>query len=131
MGTKKRRQLPPDLEQARSRFQAWRTQRRPGGRIPQPLWTMAIRLAKTHGISRTSAALGLDYYSLKKRAESAAATPTQPSGPAFLELTPPVLVAKQCRLELDNCSGATMRVHLVGYDAADVEALSRSFWDAL
>jgi hypothetical protein len=129
MGTKKPRQLPPDLVRGRSRFQAWRTQRKPGGRIPQPLWAMAIRLAKTHGISRTSAAIGLDYYSLKKRAE--AATPTPSSGPAFLELTPPVLAAKQCRLELDNGSGATMRVQLVGYDAADVEALSRSFWDAL
>ena len=41
------------------------------------------------------------------------------------------LVAKQCRFELDNGSGATMRVQLVGYDAADVEALSRSLWDAL
>ncbi|HSR37011.1 MAG TPA: hypothetical protein VLL73_07485, partial [Desulfurivibrionaceae bacterium] len=61
----------------------------------------------------------------------AAATPTQSGGPAFLELTPPVLVAKQCRLELDNGSGATMRVQLVGYDAADLEALSRSFSNAL
>ena len=33
------------------------------------------------------------------------------------------MVAKQCRLELDNGSGATMRVQLVGYDAADIEAL--------
>ena len=57
--------------------------------------------------------------------------PLRSSDPAFLELTPPILVAKQCRLELDNGSGATMRVQLVGYDAADVEALSRSFWDAL
>jgi len=32
---------------------------------------------------------------------------------------------------LDNGAGATMRVQLVGYDAADVEALSRSFWSAL
>ena len=38
--------------------------------------------------------------------------------------------AKRCRLELDNGSGATMRVQLVGYDAADIEALSRGFWDA-
>ena len=83
---------------------------------------MAVRLAKAHGVSRTAAALGLDYYRLKKRAE-AAATPLQPSGPAFVELLPPVLVAKQCRVELDNGSGATMRVQLVGYDAADIEAL--------
>ena len=130
MGSKKHRQLPPDLVRGRSRFQAWRAQRKPGGRIPQPLWAIAIRLAKTHGVSRTSAALGLDYYGLKKRAEAAAAPP-QSGGPAFLELTPPVMVARQCRLELDNGSGATMRVQLVGYDAADVEALSRSFWNAL
>jgi hypothetical protein len=91
---------------------------------------MAIRLAKVHGVSRTSAALGVDYYRLKQQAE-AAATPPQPSNPAFVELSPPVPIAKPCRLELDNGSGATMPVQLVGYDAADVEALSRSFWDAL
>jgi hypothetical protein len=130
MGTKKRRRLPPDLVRGQSRFRAWRAQRKAGGRIPQPLWAMAIRLAKSHGVSRTSSALGLDYYSLKKRAEAAAAPP-QSGGPAFLELTPPILVGKQCRLELDNGSGAVMRVQLVGYDAADIEALSRSFWDAL
>ena len=129
MGTSQRGQLPPDLVQGQRRFRAWREQRKPGVRIPQPLWTMAIRLAKAHGVSRTSAALGLDYYSLKKRAEAAA--PPRSSGPAFLELTPPALVARQCQLEFDNGSGATMRVQLVGYDAADVEALSRSFWDAL
>jgi hypothetical protein len=130
MGTKTRRQLPHDLERGRSRFQTWRTQRKPGSPIPQPLWTMAVRLAKTHGVSRTSGALRLDYYSLKRRTETAAAPP-QSSGPAFLELAPPVMVAKQCRIELDNGFGTTMCVQLVGYDAADVEALSRSFWNAL
>jgi len=130
MGTSQHGHLPPDLVRGQRRFQAWREQRERGCRIPQPLWAMAIRLAKAHGVSRTAAVLRLDYYRLKERA-GATATPTQSSGPAFLELTPPVLVAKQCRLELDNGSGATMRVQLVGYDAADVEALSRSFWDAL
>jgi hypothetical protein len=120
--------LPADLLQARSRFQAWRGRRKVGERIPQPLWTLAVRLAKAHGVSHTAAALGLDYYSVQKRVE-AAATPPQSDRPAFVELTSPVMVAKQCRFELDNGSGATMRVELVGYDAADVEALSRSFWN--
>src|SRR2546423_946736 len=118
MGASQHGQLPPDLVHGRRRFQAWRERRKPGGRIPQSLWAMAIRLAKIHGVSRTSTALGLDYYSLKKRAE-AAVTPPLSSGPAFVELTPPALVAKQCRLELDNGAGATVRVQLVGYDAAD------------
>jgi hypothetical protein len=92
---------------------------------------MAIRLAKVHGVSRTAAVLRLDYYSLKERAEAPAASEPPSSGPSFVELTPPVIVAKRCRIELDNGSGATMRVQLVGYDAADVEALSRSLWGAL
>ena len=130
MGTSQHKQLPPDLVQGQRRFETWREQRKPGCRIPQSLWAMAVRLAKAHGVSRTAAVLRLDYYRLKQRAD-AADTPTQPSGPAFVELTPPVLVAKQCRLELDNGAGATMRVQLVGYDAADIEALSRGFWNAL
>ena len=130
MNTGERGQLPPDLERGRSRLQAWRGQRKADGRIPQPLWEMATRLAKAHGVSRTAAVLRLDYYRLKKLAEAATSEP-RASGPAFIELTSPVMVGKQCRFKLDNGSGATMRVHLVGYDAADVEALSRSFWDAL
>jgi hypothetical protein len=131
MGTCQRELLPPDLVRGRSRFQAWRSQRKPGGRIPQPLWAMAIRLAEVHGVSRTAAVLRLDYYRLKKRAEAAPAGETPSSGPVFVELTSPVTGAKQCRFELDNGSGATMRVQMVGSDAADVEALSRSFWGAL
>ena len=130
MDTSKREQLPPDLVRGRSQIQKWRGQRKAGGRIPEALWAMATRLANAHGVSRTAAALGLDYYRLKERAEAARSEPHS-SGPAFLELTSPVMVAKQCRFELDNGSGATMRVQLVGYDAADIEALSRGFWNAL
>ena len=130
MDTSKREQLPPDLVRGRSQFQKWRSQRKAGGRIPEALWAIATRLANAHGVSRTAAALGLDYYRLKKRAEDAASDACV-SGPAFVELPAPVTAAKRCRLELDNGSGATMRVHLVGYDAADIEALSRGFWGGL
>ena len=131
MGTSLHGQLPPDLVRARLRFQAWRGQRKPGDPIPQSLWAIAIRLAKAHGVSRTAAVLHLDYYRLKNRAAAAPASEPRSRGPAFVELTPPTIVAKQCQFEFDNGSGATLRVQLVGYDAADVEALSRSFWDAL
>src|SRR5438067_1109451 len=106
MGTSQHGHLPPELVRGQRRFQAWREQREPGCRIPQPLWVMAVRLAKAHGVSRTAAVLRLDYYRLKNRAEAASMSEPQPSGPAFVELAPPVLVAKQCRFELDNGSGA-------------------------
>jgi len=100
-----------------------------GERIPRPLWDLAVRLAKLHGVSRTATALGLDYYGLQRRTRTVAASAPS-SSPAFVELSAPILVGKECRLEFDNGAGATLRVRLVGYDAADVEALSRSFWNA-
>jgi hypothetical protein len=128
VGARQRGELPKELAQTRSRFEAWR-QRRPGGRrIPQPLWDLAVRLASKHGLSHTATALGLDYYSLKKRVEAAAPQPP-PCGPAFVELPPPVVVGKQAHFELDDGAGATMRVQLLGYDAVDVEALARRFWN--
>ena len=130
MGTSKRGRLPQDLARGRSRFQAWRNRCRAGDRIPQRLWALAVRLVNTHGVSRTAAVLGLDYYCLKKQAANAAASEPRSSSPAFVELPSPVVVGKQCLFELDNGAGATMRVQLVGYDAADVVALSRSFWNA-
>ena len=128
MGGRARSELPKDLAQGRSQFQAWRA-RRTAGRIPQTLWALAVRLVSRHGVSRTATALGLDYHSLKKRARQAA-DPAPASGPAFIELPAPVVVGKQALFELDNGAGATMRVQLLGYDAADVEALARRFWDA-
>ena len=128
MGAIERGALPQDLARARSRFQAWRCRRQRGGRIPAGLWALAVRLVQRHGVSRTATALSLDYYGLKERAEQGADQP-QASGPAFIELPSPVMVGKQCLVELDNGAGAILRLQLVGYDAADVEALSH-FWNA-
>ena len=129
MGAGEGQGLPSDLALGRSRFQAWRGERKLGERIPRPLWDLAVRLAKLHGVSRTATALGLDYYGLQRRTRAVAA-PAPSSNPAFVEVQAPIVAGKECRLEFDNGAGATLRVHLVGYDAADVEALSRSFWNA-
>ena len=130
MGASDRGELPKDLVRGQSRFQAWRGRRKAGGRIPPPLWALAVRLVNRHGVSRTAAVLGLDYYSLKERVAEAAAGEPPASGPAFIELPSPVVVGKQCLFELDNGAGVSRRVQLVGYDVAAVEALARSFWNA-
>ena len=129
MRTHQRGEFPKDLAQARSRFEAWRQRRQGGRRIPQPLWALAVRLVRQHGLSRTATARGLDSYSLKKRVAATAQEPPSPS-PAFVELPAPLVVSKQALFELDNGAGASRRVQLLGYDAAAVEALARHFWDA-
>jgi hypothetical protein len=70
--------------------------------------------------------LGLDYDRLKAQAE-VVDEGSQSGGPAFLEL-PSAIVGKSGVFEFDNGAGITMRVQLVGYDTADLEALARSFW---
>ena len=127
MELSKHEPFPPDLRQAQGRFQAWRKRRPLGERIPQSLWVMAARLAGTHGVSRTAAALGLDYYSLKQRVEAVGGE-LQRIGPAFVEVSPtPLMAVRHCRLELNNGAGARLRMELSGYDAADLEALARGF----
>jgi hypothetical protein len=121
--------LPKDLQWGRSQFRAWRQHRRARGRIPDTLWALAVRLVNRHGLNRTARALGVDYYSLKKRAEAAASEPPA-ARPAFVELPAPALVAKQCLFELNSAAGTTLRVQLLGYDTADVEALARAVWSA-
>ena len=129
MGAWESGKLPRDLQDARSRFQSWRQRRQRGDRIPDSLWMLAVRLVRSHGVSRTALTLGLDFYRLKRRAEEAARHP-RPSGPAFVEVVPPFVAGKQCLFELHNRAGASLRVQLTGYDAAEVDVLVRGLWGA-
>lgn len=129
-----RDEWPKDLLRARGRFEAWREVRQGRERIPRRLWALAVRLVNSYGVSRTATALGLDYYSLKKRAETAGLQPASSDssarGPAFVELSAPVALDKQCVFEWNKEAEGNRRVQLVGYDAAEIETLARHFWNA-
>ena len=129
MGGRKRDEIPPVLARAQVRFRDWRGKRTIGARIPEPLWTLAVKLAIAHGACRTASALDLDYYSLKKRLEAADGLQAA-TAPAFVELPAPLAIGKQCTFELGDGAGSTLRIQLVGYDVADVAALSCRLWNA-
>lgn len=120
-------ELPKDLLRAQRRLLTWRSRHAPRRPIPHSLWSLAVRLVERHGLNRTARALKLDYYSLKKRVQQSPA-PVPPAQPAFVELPPPVAL-KQCLCEISNRAGASLRLQLSGYDAADVEVLARCFWN--
>jgi len=132
----KRHELPVALQDVRRRFERWRQSRRLGTRIPDALWDAAAKMARLYGVNQTAQALGLDYYSLKERAEAPEAQSGTSSSEApadgmatFWELPPPqVSSTSECLLELEDVDGAKMRVHLKGVPAPDLAALSRSFW---
>lgn len=134
MRAKKSVKLPSDLAGAERRFAKWRRMRKPGTRIPEPLWTSAVKLAATHGLHPTASALRLDYYSLKRRLERTALAPSaQPAenGPAFMEWTAPGASGlREWSIDFETDAGARMRIHGKGGDALDVVGLARSFWKA-
>jgi hypothetical protein len=96
------------------------------------LWAAAVKVAGTYGIHRTAKALRVDYYGLKKRVQEESARsrlPQERSVPKFVELARPAEASSgECILELEDVGGTKMRVHLKGFEAPDLVALSRSFW---
>ena len=134
MSAKQSHDLPARLEAVRRRIEHWRLARKARSRIPDSLWASAVKMARTYGIHRAARALRLDYYALKKRVgPEAAAAPVRPEGSGvatFLELAAPMQTGSgECTLELEDAGGAKMRVHLKGFEAPDLAALSRSFWN--
>jgi hypothetical protein len=111
-------------------------------RIPEPLWAAAVKSAAKYGIHRTVKALRVDYYALKKRVEQKAAIAGTQQEPAvtaskaaaeatFLELPAAAWAGSgECTLDLEDAGGAKLRIHLKGFEAPDLAALSRSFWQS-
>jgi hypothetical protein len=133
--------IPVRLERTREQFERWRKTRRRGTRIPERLWNAAVKMAGRYGINRTASTLGIDYYSLKKRAQPAqpykvlsrrAAKSPSRKRPAstFVEFSAVPVGTTECLIELEKASGAKMRVHLKGVAVPDVVSLSRGLWGA-
>ena len=145
MSTKRTDDLPARLTSLRQRFDRWRRTRKVRSRIPDPLWASAVKAADKYGVHRTAKALRVDYYALKKRAEHKAAIAGTQQKPAatvatagkaaaeatFLELPAAAWAGSgECTLELEDAGGSKLRVHLKGFEAPDLAALSRSFWQS-
>lgn len=118
------------------RLELWRRRRKHHSPIPEVLWSAAVQLAEEYGPSRTARLLRLSYDSLKKRMQAEAAggagssaQSKQKAPPAFVELVGPVVGStRECTVELEQPGGAKMRFELKGVGAAELEALTNSFW---
>ena len=128
----KRGEMPIPLARMRERVAAWRATRAKGARIPDGVWKEAARLAATHGVSRTSTALGLAYYTLKKRVQGMPGVGSaSASKPAFVELiTPTTIPTSECLIEFEDRAGRQLRWHWKGCHGSEVVALSRLFLEA-
>jgi len=122
--------LEPQIESLRQRFERWRRNRRQRSPIPEELWAAAAELGRRFGVAKTARVLRLDYYSLKDRLEGDRQGSRETSArPAFVEVVPQLTAAvSECTMELENPSGARMRIHIKGTAAPNLTDLSDSFW---
>lgn len=126
-GTRRKARLPAALAKARDRFGRYREGHRRRGRLPGELWSLAVELAGEHGLNRTARALGLDYYSLKKRVAGVADGGTG-AAVDFIECLPAELTrGSECTVELEDGSGAKLRMHLRGAVSPDLAGIAFAF----
>jgi len=69
----------------RHRLAEWRKDHSPRTRLPNDIWTVAIELARRHGVYRTARSLPIDYANLRKRL-NVAGPPTSMARPEFVEV---------------------------------------------
>ena len=121
--------LPAGLESTRQRFERWRETREGRPRIPESFWALAARAARQFGVHRTCRALRLDYVALKRHVEAAGTRGSSrlESPPSFVELVPAgSTFPTECVVEIEDLSGARMRIELKGVAVPDLVALTRS-----
>ena len=77
MGGRTKYEIPASLKEAQERFEQWRRVQVGRQPIPEPLWVLAVELARQHGVFHTAQVLRLAYNQLKRRTlgTATAATP--------------------------------------------------------
>ena len=128
MGNKENGQ-PQELVRLRQRLDEYRRDSQPGTALPGWAWAAAGRLARRHGVHRSSRVLGLEYNKLKRLSGAAAADQSgqartsrrrRPSSPQFVDLSGAVAVGGDCRLVLDGPGGQRLSVQMPAGAATEV-----------
>ena len=119
------------LEPLAQRLNAWRAKHRRRQRLPEEFWLAAAELSRVHGLSRTSAALRLNYSDLKRRLSGRRVQRQRRLAPApFIELVPPALspgLDEGSTLELVQASGARLTLRLPNATPRDLLPLVHLF----
>jgi hypothetical protein len=118
------------LEEAKRRFEEWRSNRRGKARIPAELWSAAVEVARKEGINRTARELHVAWDDLKRRMTTTGEVLRQPNPPAFVELVAPQIQSvPECTLEVEGRQGK-LRIQLRGASVSDLATLSRALFEA-
>ena len=126
------------LEEVQQQFQLWRKTKTGRKRIPASLWQAAVEVFYIggHSLHKISKTLHLNYTAFKQHVEqhfpssieveSDAPPENSPAFVAF-ELNPPRFVS-ECVIEMEDSTGAKMRMCLRGKTDPSILGICKSFW---
>jgi len=118
-----------EMTDAQRGFARWRRGGKRRGRIPEPLWRLAVDAASIHGLHTTARRLRLNATRLKEQMERLARGPASEGEPRFVELSwPGAALVPECILEVEDRTGKKLRIHLKGSATAQAASLGRMLW---
>jgi len=124
--------VPADVQRLQERFVHWRANKEAAAEpIPARLWEAAVKLCRTHRISRLSRWLRLHYATLQKRAGRRSSSRSCRSRPNFVEWNLPAgslegVSSAEYVVEAPVGEDAAQRVHVRGASVLEVAALARA-----
>lgn len=129
MGIQKIPAVAGDMAEARRSFERWRRDGKRRGRIPEPLWRLAVDLAANHGVHTTARRLRLNATRLKEQMRRLARSPASEGEPRFVELPwSGATLTPECILEAEDRAGKKLRIQLKGSATAQAASLGRMLW---
>jgi hypothetical protein len=131
----KRALVVENLSTLREQVEQWRERRTKRTRIPEDLWTAAVRVARVEGVYATSQATRFNYDRLKDRMAPAETEVGQGRGEAietaaFIELAGAQLAGSggTTVVQIVGRRGGRMRIDVNGASGVDVVGLAQAFW---
>lgn len=124
--------VPADVHRLQERFGRWRANKGAGpDPIPAKLWEAAVKLCRTHGVSRVSKWLRLHHTTLKKRLGRRRVPGSVQHQPLFVEWRLPAgglpgNSAAEYVVEVPSPGDAGPRIHVRGASISEVAALARA-----
>ena len=143
--------LPSPLESIRYQFEQWRKSRKNRReRIPENLWSAAVRLRDQYSVNQISRTLRLNYTDLMKRIptslQSCLSKTARSQGThrekrkAYTKrnrLSPAAFIevdwqkgfpSSECIIEMEDTYGSKMRMSFKGHANLDLLELGKTFW---
>jgi hypothetical protein len=122
----------PDLEEVEQLFKSWRKTRKHHKPIPTELWKAAVSLTGTHSIRAISKRLLLNPTELERRVHASCTHPPVKvhDSAVFVEfpLGAPQTQNCKCIIEMEDQSGAKMKIEVNDTLGVDLQSICKAFW---